>query len=140
MYTEFHFRAKIVDGPVSEWLDENINAGKWFDESYDASEKFFQNPRWVSVFLGGGAVYQYSTDPVFRVAKASYEDSWLALHSSMKNYSDQIDEFIEWITPSLKMFDGEFLGYSLYEDSGECEDDWRERPILYFHGRKPVYS
>lgn len=141
MYTEFHFRVKVKDGSVADWLEQQIVGEQWFDEPYDDHE-FFTLARWRHVFFAGGAVYQYSARGTFRRATASYEDNWLALSSSFKNYGSEIEAFIDWITPHLDHYRGEFLGYSLYEDSrpvecwGRTVEDDREQPKLYFMGIK----
>jgi hypothetical protein len=139
MYTEFYFRANVKDGPVADWLHTRINflqeGGLPFDE-----HEFFQSDRWTSVLWGGGAVYQESRSPIFR----RKDEAILVCHhtlvvaSSLKNYGGEIDAFFDWIDPHLEMCDGEFLGYSLYEDSADDGDNWREHPTLYFHNRKPV--
>ena len=141
MYTEFYFRARIEDGPVADWLDEQIN-GDWFPAPFDDHE-FFKSDRWSSVFIGGGAVYQESRTPIFRRKNTSgggpYGNEFV-LASSLKNYGDEIASFLEWIMPHLDMHYGDYLGYSLYEDSCDDSDEYREHPTLYFHNREPVRS
>ncbi|WP_050982773.1 hypothetical protein [Mycolicibacterium phlei] len=60
----------------------------------------------------------------------------MIISSSLKNYTGEIQRFIEWISPHLDMNDGDFLGYSLYE----ANVDERERPMLYFHDQEPVQT
>lgn len=144
MYTEFYFRASLKEGPVADWLEAQIVGGDNFDYGFD-DHQFFQLPRWRSIFIGGGAVYQESRYPILRRKTISYREYKsatieLVLASSLKNYSDEIEHFIDWITPHLDSLYGEFPGYSLYEASVEDSDPYREHPILYFYGREPVYS
>ncbi|AYQ99986.1 hypothetical protein PBI_NEBKISS_45 [Mycobacterium phage Nebkiss] len=141
MYTEACFRVNVKSGPVTNWLDENINGEGWFQTPFDDHE-FFTLPRWESVFIGGGAVYQESRKPVFR---RKNPDNWsppyhneLVIASSLKNYSSEVEAFTQWIEPHLDMHVGDFLGYELYEDSCDDEDLYREHPVLYFHKRQPV--
>jgi hypothetical protein len=147
MYTEFYFRANVKDGEVADWLHSRINflgtGGLPFDE-----HPFFDSDRWEQVFWGGGAVYQESRSPIFRrkdQAICQY-DNQLVLASSLKNYGSEIESFIDWIAPHLKMPAGDFLGYSLYEDSrpsgmawGNYRDDGpdQEKPTLYFMPKLP---
>jgi hypothetical protein len=138
MYTEFYFRARIKDGAVTDWLDEQINGDNdWFPAPFDEHE-FFKCDRWSHVFIGGGAVYQESRTPIFRRKNRSGGGPYgneLVLASSLKNYGDEIESFMEWITPHLDMYHGNFLGYSLYEDSYDLVgDEYREHPTLYFLG------
>jgi hypothetical protein len=143
MYTEFYFRANIKDGRVADWLDRQINGeDDWFRSPYDEHE-FFQSDRWSSVFIGGGAVYQESRTPIFRRKSQGGGGPYhhqLVLASSMKDYGDEQASFVEWITPHLDMYAGDFLGYSLYEDSCRDEPDgtYREHPTLYFMPKTPA--
>jgi hypothetical protein len=144
MYTEFYFRANVKDGPAADWLDDQINGEKWFADQPQHTHlihEWFNSPRWSHVFIGGGAVYQESRKPVFRrkTGGTGPYDNQLVLASSLKNYGSDVESFVDWITPHLKMSGGDFLGYSLYEDS--CYDDedgyYREHPTLYFMPELP---
>lgn len=141
MYTEFYFRANIKDGPVADWLHTRINfvqAGGFRCDDHP----FFDSDRWEGVFWGGGAVYQESRGPQFfprDTAICNYHNK-LVLSSSLKNYGSEIEQFVDWIDPHLDMSDGDFLGYSLYEDSTDDGEKWREHPVLYFHNREAVHG
>lgn len=141
MYTEFYFRANINDGPVADWLERQISGEEWFEHIYD-SHPFFTLPRWTSVFMGGGAVYQESRTAIFRrkTGGGGPYHNQLVLSSSLKNYGDEVKQFIDWIGPHLDMGYGDFIGYSLYEDSCDSDELYREHPYLYFHGRESVRS
>ena len=142
MFTEFYFRANIKEGSVADWLDRQINGGEWFEEPFDDSP-FFQDPRWNKPFFAGGAAYQESRVAIFRRKAVGGREPFhhqLVIASSYKGGNADADDFVEWIAPHLKMSDGDFLGYSLYEDSCDDGKDWREHPVLYFHNRKPVYG
>lgn len=142
MYTEFYFRANINDGPVADWLERQIVGEEWFEKGY-VDHPFFTLPRWTSVFMGGGAVYQESRTAIFRRKdrpNCVFHNS-LVLASSLKDYGGETEAFFEWIDPHLDMSDGDFLGYALYEDSTDHADEgWREHPVLFFHNRKPVHG
>ena len=142
MYTEFLFRAPIKkDSPLTEWLDALVNDPDSDMEPFDSHE-FFQCPRWESVFYGGGAVYQFSEPPHFTTGEHSFERNWLRLHVSLKNYGDEIGAFIEFITPHIDLLPGDYLGYSLYEESRPVDYGYgygqqpvtedREQPYLHF--------
>lgn len=142
MYTEFYFRANINEGEVADWLDRQINGEEWFNNGYD-DHPLFECPRWTSVFMGGGAVYQESRRAIFRRKAASLGGPYhhqLVLASSLKDYGDEIAQFIDWIGPHLDMHYGDFLGYKLYEDSCDDGDEYREHPTLFFHGREAVWN
>jgi hypothetical protein len=42
----------------------------------------------------------------------------------IKNYGQEIQKFFEWVMPWVDAFEGEFIGYSRYEES--------DKPTLYF--------
>ena len=146
MYTEFYFRASIEDGPMADWLDEQINREGWFEaqptNNYLVHE-WFNSPRWSHVFIGGGAVYQESRRPIFRRKGTNGVSPYrneLVLASSLKDYGSEIEAFVEWITPHLDMHVGDFLGYQLYEDCTDGSDEYREHPTLYFYKREAVHK
>ncbi|WJJ56502.1 hypothetical protein PROPHIT493_45 [Mycobacterium phage prophiT49-3] len=149
MYTEFYFRADIVDGPVDDWFDVQINGKGWFEEPFSDPHEFFDTPRWRHVFIGGGAVYQESRSPIYRPRRrpgvtGGYTNQ-LVLSSSLKEYDDEIRLFVSWVEPYLEHLDGDYLGFSLYEDSrphvwGRPGDPDRESPVLYFKGQESVQS
>lgn len=142
MYTEFYFRANIKDGDFADWLDQQINHEGWFEKPFDDDE-FFNDTRWHMPFIGGGAVYQESRTPIFRRKTQDGGDPYhhqLVLASSFKGGNSTADDFVKWITPHLDMHYGDFLGYSLYEDSCDGADEYREHPVLHFHGREAVWN
>jgi hypothetical protein len=140
MYTEFYFRANLKDGPVTDWLERQITGEEWFETGFDDHE-FFTLLRWSHVFTGGGAVYQESRQAVFRRKGSPFiYDNKLVVASSLKNYGGEIEAFIEWIGPHLDMPKGDFLGYSLYEDTHDDNRNYREHPNLYFAAQEPVTS
>jgi hypothetical protein len=135
MYTEFYFRANVKDGDFADWLDTQINHDGGFETRFSETD-FPNDGRWYMPFIGGGAVYQESRRPVFR-RKAGYSEPYhhqLVLASSYKGGTFTADKFVAWIAPHLEMYVGDFLGYSLYEDSDWDDPDgtYREHPTLYF--------
>lgn len=158
MYTEVFIRANISrDAPTSlaDWLDNLANGddtivggnnGGW--QPYD-DHRFFTRGGWERIFQSGGAVYQISRRVQFARSTASFEDHELIIHASSKFVP--YEDFIEWIAPWLNHCRGDFLGYSLYEDSRPSGYDqyWggkqeeadlpdRERPELIFMPELPV--
>ncbi|GGG04254.1 hypothetical protein GCM10007304_17970 [Rhodococcoides trifolii] len=140
MRTEFFFRAELeeFDGPLVDWFDryanhEHVNPGPF--DNHD----FFKTDRWRSVIWGGEAAYIQTRGLGFnRGNKQHHERPELFIHSSLKNYGSEIDSFVEWIVPFIHGFPGDFLGYSLYEDSrpsGWYGDDGpdQDRPGLIFY-------
>lgn len=46
----------------------------------------------------------------------------------IKNYEGEIEQFFQWIEPWIDGYDGDFIGYSRYEEDA--------KPTLYFLNRK----
>lgn len=140
MYTEFFFRAPLrKDAPAKliDWLDDLANNPDGEAVPYDDHE-FFQCERWESALYGGGAVYHITQALRFtRGTDASYDGPHLIVHSSLKNYGGEIEAFVDWITTYVNAFPGDFLGYSLHEDSKNDYDD-EDRPTLIFMPDKGV--
>ena len=125
MYTEFFYRAEIRrNAPeVVKYVLKFLCAEMQRPPRNLPDHEFFQCSRWPSVAVMGSA-YFISREPIFRDTGHSYE---LAIHSSMKNYEDEIQKFVDWIDPYVRAIQGDFLGYSLYEESNQ--------PEMFFRGR-----
>ena len=125
MYTEFHFRAHLKEDGSADALVQWLKDEKPWDRTPFNAHEFFQCDRWSNLFCSGGAVYQQSMPYRFTmkgVAGSFYNE--LFIHSSFKHYGHEIELFLDWIDPFVDAYPGDFLGYSLYEES--------ETPTLYF--------
>lgn len=133
-YTEFFFRAHLKpDTPkdLVDWLDSAANGDPDdpVPEPFDGSAFFADNRRWSEIFFPGGAVYQISRNVQFKRAERAHEWHELIILSSSKGCSH--DEYLlEWLRPWLAHSPGDFLGWTLSEDSKPSEND-------YFGRRKP---
>lgn len=125
MYTEFFYRAEIrKNAPDSvKYVLKFLCAEMQRQPRRLPEHEFFQCSRWADVAVMGSA-YFISREPIFRDVGHAYE---LAIHSNMKNYQGQIQKFVHWVDPYVQAIRGDFLGYSLYEESTE--------PNLFFHGK-----
>lgn len=119
MYTEFFFRAPVKgDTPddLIAWLQAQSES-EGMDHTPYNDHPFFSCDHWPSLLHGAGAVYQDSRP--MRFVLPDPERPWvypfLSIHSSLKDYGGEVDEFIDWISPHLDLLKGEFLGYKLYE-------------------------
>jgi hypothetical protein len=126
MYTEFYFRADLKRDTPEEVIGFLTDL---FGPSSDDPEElpdhpFFECARWSSLFFGASA---YFPDAMRSAFSRGWGDFYqIAIHSSLKNYGGEIDQFLDWIGPYLSEQTGSFLGYSLYEES--------DTPTLY-HAR-----
>ena len=128
MYTEFFYRAEIrknVPENVREVL-KFLCAGAPRPPGDLPDHEFFQCSRWEDVAVMGSA-YFISREPIFRDTGNAYE---LAIHSNMKNYGGEIQKFVDWVDPYVRAIRGDFLGYSLYEESNQPEMFFRGKAVI----------
>jgi hypothetical protein len=119
MYTEFFFAAEVDE--------EAYNALRLFDEWIESSplddrlaeHPFFGLPR-AGQLLYGWSAYSSGVAVPLALEKETYSRALhqVTIRSSLKNYSGEVDAFLEWVTPHVvgeACGTGGFVGYSLYE-------------------------
>jgi hypothetical protein len=129
MYTEIHFRAELVRD-----VPEDVLAVLRCLVDFDSPEpevkpghELFSCPRWD--MLGRCSSAYFPDHPQSFLALSDWSKRWiLFLNADLKNYGGEIEKFFDWIDPYVAGSEGQFLGYSLYEES----DD----PIIY-HKKSP---
>ena len=131
MYTQIHFASDLKKETPKEVIDilKAMDNGTAFElyEKQLPNHDFFKCGHWAYLFTMGSAYFDYDTTHHF--GKQEWSDTYnLSVTSNLKNYSDEIDLFIDWITPYLDKQDGDFLGYSRYEET--------EIPTLIYHPNK----
>lgn len=119
MYTEFFFRAELKkDAPddLVVYLRKVLDpSNSWYTMTPYNDHEFFTCERWQSVFWSSS----YSHPPGDSKFHASdgIRPSSIVIHSSLKNYGGEAGAFVDWIMPYINACPGDFLGYTLYEDS-----------------------
>lgn len=131
MYTEIYFRAELArDVPVE--VVEILKSMSDFrnpEPEELPDHPLFQCSRWRNVGCGGSAYFPITKSEIYL---DKYSAQWHVFFlANLKNYSGEIGHFFDWIDPYLDSREGEFLGYSLYE-----EDD---NPILYHRQSEKNY-
>lgn len=143
-YTEVFLRAHLKsDTPplLVDWFDHIANGDDTIRPGepdpwppYEEHPFFDADRTWDRMFCSGGAVYQISRRIQFRKSEHSYGRHELICMASEKFVP--VDAFIDWIAPWLAHSPGDFLGYSLYEDTRPDgyydQGPDQERPILIF--------
>lgn len=124
MYTEFLFTANLHNLPddVFNVLNYAVSYNTDKEEPVLPKHAFFDTPRWTQVFWGESAYFP--AERYARFTKREYiNDYTLNIHSSLKNYNDEINLFIDWITPYVSasylddVDDKFFVGYERYEEN-----------------------
>lgn len=119
MYTEIFFRATLKqDVPESVLAPFRAMLGELEAESIELPDhELFQRGRWY--MLARGSSYYFPEHAQSHLVQDDIRGAWcVLLHASIKNYDGEIEAFFDWIDPYVDAYQGEFLGYSLYEETG----------------------
>lgn len=130
MYTEFHFNSELKEDTPSEV----INLLKWLLWDADQPEPlpvhpFFECDRRRNIFTGDSYYFDAQTYSILEYDSVS-ESYFLCVRSNLKNYDSEIQKFCDWIRPYLNKTDGDFLGFSRYEETGT--------PTLIYYFNKSI--
>lgn len=118
MYTEFFFRADLLDDTPEEvvnLLHAMTNGAEYDGELPD--HKLFTTQRWEYMLNCSSAYFPQPTQSLVSVDKILGIS--VAIHTNFKNYGNEIELFCDWIDPYVNGFKDDFLGYSLYEEDDE---------------------
>ncbi|MHB1098682.1 MAG: hypothetical protein ACYCZR_03930 [Burkholderiales bacterium] len=124
MYTEFHFNSALhsdVPTNVLEILDYMIGTDEFepvITDPWSAQAELSQTPYWPIMLRCDSYYFDADTINTLRYDDIANQH-YLCIRSNLKNYDDKIKKFIDWIMPYLDKYDGEFLGFSRYEESNE---------------------
>ncbi|AXQ68830.1 hypothetical protein HOU00_gp295 [Caulobacter phage CcrPW] len=127
MYTELVLSTQIVDNPdVVAILNYMREGGEGEPPVPLPDHPLFQTPRWSSLFCC--CSYYFTPTTVFKLEFDKIAKAWsLVSRSDLKNYHDEIEKFVDWISPYLDDHFGQMIGYKRYEEE-------REPTILYAPG------
>lgn len=146
MHTEAFLRAHLkpeTPEPLVTWFDQLANSDNAPVTPYDGHPFFTERgDRWIEMFFAAHACYQIARPFQFRRGERPGNRHELICHVSAKQ--PPVDEFVDWIRPWLAHLPGDFLGWTLYENSrpsdyswGHVEDD-REQPTLIYMPDRPT--
>jgi hypothetical protein len=84
----------------------------------------FGDTRWNHMLRGASAYFDGEPHSMVRLDEFS-DKHRVTIRCNFKNYDDELEKFIDWITPHIDALPGDFLGYKRYEDT--------EMPTLLYH-------
>lgn len=120
MYTELLVKGDLRQDTPSEvkdalrrLIEDDASPAEW------PAHPFFSNVRRDQIAHGGSAYFVTGSSEYI---DTTYGYPKFFITSSLKDYTDTIGEFLDWLLPYVDAFPGDFLGYTRYE-----EDD---RPTL----------
>jgi hypothetical protein len=112
MYTELVLKADVQQEPTKEVLNilNFLFNGQELDiEISLPKHKFFTLPRWKQ--LGRSNSYYHVP-----WANSKYEEDYIFSRSDLKDYDEEIDNFLDWVRPYLTSEEGKCIGWKWYEE------------------------
>jgi hypothetical protein len=114
MYTELHYNVELrkdvppeVIAALQYMLCSNVPEAK-------CDHPLFQTDRWQVMLRMSSAYFPARThSELFE----EYGQWHLGVRCNLKNYTGEIEKFIDWLDPYVDAFEGDFLGFSRYEES-----------------------
>jgi len=86
----------------------------------------FKDTRWAYMLNCDSYYFEADTHSTMRFDDIG--EQWqLTVQSNLKNYNDEIAKFIDWVSPYVQAMDGQFVGYTRYEEENN--------PTLIYHNR-----
>ena len=124
MYTEFHFNSELRKDTPLEVIDMLKHMLYRKDNLSNIDHPLFESARWKFMLISDSYYFDADTHSTLR-----YDDIgncyYLCIRCNLKNYSDEIEKFINWIHPYLRKDKGDFLGFYRYEET--------ETPTLIYY-------
>ena len=118
MYTELHYNTELkTDVPESVISVLRYMLGQTEEEPETPVHELFSDASRLESMLQSDSYYfdadTHSTLRYDDISKSYY----LCIRCNLKNYHDEISLFCDWIRPYINKTEGEFLGFSRYEES-----------------------
>lgn len=116
MYTEIYARGTLMrDTPNLVVAALRYMAGEGEKPDPLPAHELFQTYRWDVLGRGASAYFPATSSTVY---KDIYSNNWAFMfHANLKNYDGEIEKFFDWIDPYVEGGEGEYIGYSLYEET-----------------------
>lgn len=119
MYTELHFNVELkedVPPEVVAVLKYMLNRESNAVEPPLPDHPLFQCFRWRGMLQCDSYYFRADTHSTLRFDDIG-RSYYLCIRCNLKNYDDEIEKFVDWIMPYIDAIDGDFLGFSRYEET-----------------------
>lgn len=116
MYTELVLKCQIKANAPEDVMDviRYMFAGGERPEKLPEHE-FFTLPRWN--FIGNCCSFYHHPSVVNSCPKFDYsEGQYIFSRSDIKNYSGEIQAFLDWVKPYIDAMKGQCIGWTWYEE------------------------
>jgi hypothetical protein len=124
MYTEFHFNAELKKSTpehVIKTLEYMVKCPNNYNSDFvppDHALFKLDDRRWCYMLQSDSYYFPTDTHSTLRLDDIS-ETYYLCIRCNLKNYQQEIQHFLDWVTPYLYCSDGDFLGFYRYEDNNQ---------------------
>lgn len=130
MYTEFHFNVELKEHTPQNTLGIlGYMPDPWRTGAPDIPEhSLFKTERWPQVLCGDSAYF-----PMEQRSELTIDEDGvisLSVRSNLKNYDNEIEKFLDWISPYVDTLFDEMVGYFRYEEN--------EHPTLIYTKNNPI--
>lgn len=113
MYTEIYVNIDLKENTPEDIIEVLKTMCHMSDDNIMLKDK---PQRWAYLF-NNGSFYT----PLTSCANLTYNNishQWSLLgKGDIKNYDDEIGQFFKWLMPYIDAHEGDFIGYSRYEES-----------------------
>jgi hypothetical protein len=127
MYTEFHFNVRLKQNIPDKILNILRYMVSNEPNKYDFKPKeipdhllFKNSERWHWMLWVDSYYFAADTISTLRVDDTA-KQYFLCVRCNLKNYDNEIENFIDWINPYIDAKSNAFLGFSRYEESEDPE-------------------
>jgi len=122
MYTEFHFNVELpkdTTPKIIALLEHMLKGDTCKKYPFELPDHdLFKTQRWDYMLRCDSYYFSADTHSTLRFDTVS-DSYYLCIRCNLKNYGNEIEEFIDWIMPYLVELQGEFLGFYRSEESDE---------------------
>jgi hypothetical protein len=127
MYTALHIAFEIEDVEATSILHYMIGQGPRPHSLPD--HPLFQTPRWQFMLTCDSYYFDYdsSANMISYPSEETAHRHLVSVTSNFKNYDDEIDKFLDWVSPYIVTKDREWVGYMMNEeDERPTNIVWRD--------------
>ncbi len=121
MYTEIHFNSELskeIPDDVLAILKYMLGEIDFDDAPTLPDHELFSTSRWTIMLRMDSYYFDADTHSTLRYDDIAH-NYYLCIRSNLKNYDGEIEKFVSWIMPYLDKYNGDFLGFSRYEETEE---------------------
>lgn len=119
MYTELHLNCELkedVPDSVVAILQYMLRDKPEAEIPELPDHLLFKTHRWSAMLRCDSYYFAADTHSTLRFDDIG-NSYYLCIRCNLKNYDDEIKRFVDWVMPYIDGLDGDFLGFSRYEQT-----------------------